>query len=173
MADEQQPPSNGQSNGQEQEEQQPGPVPYERFKALTEQHKTLKAQWDRAEAAAQKAKELELKEQQKWQKLYEERESELSKERQERLKLRVALVKGVSSEAIDDFINRLRGDTEEDLIKDADKLLAFYKPAESAGRQAPGVPPSRGSRPARLEIEGMTPAQIREHKEALYKQAQS
>lgn len=168
MADEQQ--QQGQSNGQEQEEQQPGPVPYERFKALTEQHKTLKAQWDRAEAAAQKAKELELKEQQKWQKLYEERESELRNERLTNARLRVATTKGLPPELID----RLQGGTEEELAADADKLLSLFKPAaESAQRQAPGVPPSRGSRPARLEIEGMTPAQIREHKEALYKQAQS
>lgn len=167
MADEQQ--QQGQSNGQEQEEQQPGPVPYERFKALTEQHKTLKAQWDRAEAAAQKAKELELKEQQKWQKLYEERESELRNERLTNARLRVATTKGLPAELID----RLQGGTEEELAADADKLLSLFKPAESAGRQAPGVPPSRGSKPARLEIEGMTPAQIREHKEALYKQAQS
>lgn len=146
----------------------PGPVPYERFKEINDQFKTLKADWDKAQKSAQTAKETELKEQQKWQKLYEEREAELSREKQTNTRLRVATTKGLPA----DLVDRLQGSTEEELSADAEKLLALFKPAAEDKAKAPGVPPSRGSKPARLDMSTMTPAQIREHKDALYQQAQ-
>lgn len=168
MADEQQQqPANSQppaATGQQQPE--PGPVPYERFKELADQHKALRSEWDKAQKAAQAAKEKELQEQQKWEQLYKERETELAKERQVNARLRVATTKGLPAELID----RLQGGTEEELAADADKLLALITPAEQQ-RQTPGVPPSRGSKPARLDISSMTPEEIRKNSDTLYRQA--
>jgi hypothetical protein len=163
MADEQQ-------QQEQSQEEQPGPVPYERFKKVNDEFKTLKSEWDKAQKAAQAAKEKELTEQQKWQKLAEERESDLIRERNEKLRMKVALAKGLPPELID----RLRGDDEEALTQDADSLLSLFKPAaEAAIPKTPGVPPSRGSKPAKLDMSTMTPAQIREHKDKLYAQSQS
>lgn len=168
MADEQQQqPANGQQPAANSQPE-PGPVPYERFKEVNETAKQLQARLAKFEADQKAQQEKILKEQQNYQKLFEEREAELKTERTNNLRMKVALSKGLPAELID----RLRGDDEESLVKDADSLLSLFKPAEQP-RQAPGVPPSRGGKPARLDIEGMTPAQIREHKEALYRQAQS
>lgn len=168
MADEQQQPANGQQPAANSQ-QEPGPVPYERFREVNETAKQLQARLAKFEADQKAQQEKILKEQQNYQKLFEEREAELKTERTNNLRMKVALSKGLPAELID----RLRGDDEESLVKDADSLLSLFKPAEPAQRQAPGVPPSRGGKPAKLDIEGMTPAQIREHKEALYRQAQS
>ncbi len=169
MADEQQQqPANSQQPAANSQQEQPGPVPYERFKEVNEQLKTFKTELEKFQKAAQTAKEKELTEQQKWEQLFKERDAELSKERLTNARLRVATTKGLPAELVD----RLQGATEEELAADAEKLLSLIKPVEQP-RQTPGVPPSRGGKPARLDIDGMTPAQIREHKEALYKQSQS
>ena len=168
MADEQQPANNGQqptANSQ----QEPGPVPYERFKEVNETAKQLQARLAKFEADQKKAEESTLKEQQKWEQLFKERDAELSKERTNNLRMKVALEKKLPAKLID----RLQGATEEELAADADALLSLMAPAATEAPRAPGVPLSRGSKPARLDIDGMTPAQIREHKEALYRQAQS
>lgn len=173
MADEQQTNvANGQppaANGQQQQQEPPGPVPYERFREVNETAKQLQARLAKYEADQKTAKDKELAEQQKWQKLYEERETELAKERQANARLRVATTKGLPAELID----RLQGGTEEELAADADKLLALIKPAEQQQqRQTPGVPPSRGSKPARLDINSMTPEEIRKNRTNLWNQEQ-
>lgn len=167
MADEQQ-PVQSQQPGQGQPAQEPGPVPYERFKEVNDQFKALKSEWDKAQAAQKAAKDKELAEQQKWQKLYEEREAELKNERTANLKMKVALSKGLPSELID----RLRGDDEESLGKDADALLALIKPAAAESPKGPGIPPSRGSQPARLDLSKMTPEEIRKNRATLWSQQQ-
>lgn len=169
MADEQQPATNGQQPAASSQQEQPGPVPYERFKEVNETAKQLQTRLAKFEADQKAQQEKLLKEQQNYQKLFEEREAELKAERTNNLKMKVALAKGLPASLID----RLRGEDEESLAKDADALLALIKPAEPEAPKAPGVPPSRGGKPARLDMSAMTPAEIRQHKEALYKQAQS
>lgn len=162
LAEPQVPPTQpqGQQGGQE-----PGPVPYERFREVNEQLKQLKAAQEKADAAAKASKEKELAEQQKWQQLYEQRESELKAERTRNLKMQVALAKGLPA----DLIDRLQGDDAESIGKDADTLLQFIKPAA-----APGVPPAgRNSKPARLDLSNMSPEEIRKNAPALYKQGVS
>jgi hypothetical protein len=144
---------------------QPGPVPYERFREVNEKLRQLSAAQEKAEATAKAKSEKELQEQQKWQELYQARENELKAERTRNLKMQVALQKGLPA----DLIDRLQGDDAEAIAKDADTLLQFIKPAT-----APGVPPgNRNSQPARLDINNMTPEEIRKHAGSLLKQSQT
>lgn len=131
----------------------PGPVPYERFKEVNEQLKTLQAQMLKVEAEQKKAKEKELADTQQWKTLAEQREAELKAERLARLRLETAGKKGIPV----DLVDRLRGETAEEMEADAESLLAFLKPKEG-----PGVPPpgSKGA-PAVLDFSKMTPEEIR------------
>lgn len=167
MADEQQ-PTQSQQPGQGQPAQEPGPVPYERFKEVNETAKQLQARLAKYEADQKAAKDKELADQQKWQKLYEEREAELRNERTTNLKMKVALAKGLPAALID----RLRGDDEESLGKDADALLELLKPAAAESPKGPGIPPSRGSQPARLDLSRMTPEEIRKNRTTIWSQQQ-
>lgn len=141
---------------------QPETIPFARFAEVNQKAKALEKQLADIQAADKKRKDAELSELEKWQKTAAEHESALKAERLNNAKLRVAQQKGLPA----DLVDFLTGDTEEAITATADKLLQFVtKPV------APGVPPSRGAQPARLDINSMTPAQIREHKSALQKQA--
>lgn len=146
-----------------QGEGQPGPVPYERFREVNERVKTYEARLARIEAERKAAEERAAAEQGQWQQLAETRAKELETERLNNTRLRIAAQKGIPA----DLVGRLQGDNEEAISADADKLLAFLKPATG-----PGVPPpSRNGQPARLDIESMTPAQIRAERSKLWGQA--
>lgn len=171
MADEQtksseqpqaQPQGNQQPNAQMQE---PGPVPYERFKQINDQLQQLRAAQDKADAAAKASREKELAEQQKWQQLYEQRELELKSERLTNARLRISASKGLPA----DLIDFLQGDSEETITANAEKLLQFI--AKPAAPAAPGVPPgNRNAQPARLDVNNMTPEEIRKNAAKLYGQ---
>lgn len=143
----------------------PGPVPYERFKEVNDQYQTLKSRLEALEKKEKETNEEALKKQGEWQKLAEQREAELKAERVERLRLDVALRKGLPVE----LAARLQGETAEALEKDADVLLPLLilKP------KSPGVPPGGpGGKPAgALDLASMTPAQIREKSADILKQA--
>lgn len=148
---------------QSNEQQQPAPVPYDRFHKVNEEAKGLKAKLAEYEQAEQKRKEAELSEAQKWQKAAQENEAALKAERLTNAKLKIAAQKGLPA----DLVDRLHGDNEEALAADADKLLQFVT------KPAPGVPPSRGGQPARLDINSMTPEEIRKNAPALMQQARN
>lgn len=141
----------------------PGPVPYERFKEVNDGYNALKTRLEALEKKEKEAAEEALKKQGEWQKLAEQREAELKAERVERLRLDVALRKGLPVE----LAARLRGETADALEKDADALLPLLKP------KSPGVPPGGpGGKPAgALDLASMTPAQIREKSADILKQA--
>lgn len=142
--------------------EQPGPVPYDRFREVNERARTLETQLAKIETDRKAEADKTSAEQGKWQQLAEARETELKAEKLTNLRLKVAAAKGIPA----DLVDRLRGDDRAAMEKDADALLAFLKP--TAG---PGVPPpSRNGQPARLEIENMTPAQIRENAGRLWTQ---
>lgn len=151
----------GQQGGQE-----PGPVPYERFKQVNEQYKALERKLAALEDADKKRKDAELSELEKWQKTAAEREADLVKERLANAKLRVINDKKLPAD-LEEF---LTGNTPEELAEKADKLLQFVgKPVT-----APGVPPAgRNSKPARLDLSSMSPEEIRKNAGALYKQGVS
>lgn len=141
------------SDGSGQQQQQPGPVPYERFKAVNDQLVQMRAEVAKIQDEQKKAAEKELADQQKWEQLYKQRESELQAERAARTRLEIATRKGLPV----DLATRLQGETAEEIEADADALLKFLKPATG-----PGVPPSGGGTPPRaINLDTMSPAEIR------------
>lgn len=126
-------------------------VPYTRFKEVNDQLKALKAQI--AALNGEKAQEAQTKT------TLEQRlaalEGDLNRERAEKQRLKIATDKKLPVE----LASRLIGETEEELAADADRLLALLKPATPT---SPGVPPSGGGqRRATLDLNSMTPAEIR------------
>ena len=136
---------------------EPGPVPYARFKEINDEAKTLKQRLDAFEAEQKTAKEKELVEQKKWQDLYENTTKELATEKQNNLRLKVASSKGLPIELVD----RLRGETEEEITKDADGLLSLLK-VDTTKRS--GIPPIKGNGdPLKFDFASESdPAKIRE-----------
>lgn len=131
----------------------PGPVPYERFAEINKRAKEAETRLQALEAERKAAEEKNLAEQNKYKELYEKREQELAAERLRNTRQQVAMQKGIPA----DLVDRLQGASAEELTADADRLLAFIKPATG-----PGVPPApRAAQPGTLELDKMTPAQIR------------
>lgn len=142
--------------GQQQSQggqQQPGPVPYERFKEVNEQLKALQTQLAQLQEGEKKRKEKEAADQGQWQKLAEQKDAELKVEKLARLRLEVATKKGIPA----DLAGRLQGDTAEAMEKDADAMLQFVKPKEG-----PGVPPAgKGGSATPLDLSKMSAEEVR------------
>ncbi len=126
-------------------------VPYARFQEVNNKYNALKQQV----TALTGEKEQQVAAQQTLEQRLAAIEGDLTKERHTNARLQVASAKKLPAELAD----RLRGETQEELSADADRLLAFLKPASG-----PGVPPTGGSgtasKPA-VDLSKMTPAQIR------------
>lgn len=118
------PPANG---GEEEKT-----VPYDRFKQVNDQLKTLQAELSQYQAQQKADAEKRLVDEKKWQELAEKREQELKEERTARLRLDVTLRSGLPAE----FAGRLVGTTEQELLADAEKVKGFIKPT------TPGTPPA-------------------------------
>ena len=133
----------------------PGPVPYDRFKQVNDALVASQKRLEKLEADQKKAADKDAADKGEWEKLAKQHEAELAKERTARLRLEVAGRKGIPV----DLVDRLKGETAEDMEKDADSLLAFLKPKEG-----PGVPPpaKRPGAPAETDLSKLTPAQVRE-----------
>jgi hypothetical protein len=132
---------------------------------VNDKAKTLETRLAELENGQKTAQEAALKEQNKYKELYEQREKELKAEKTNNLRLRVATSKGLPMELVD----RLRGETEDDMTKDADALLAFLKPAEP--KTPPGVPPLKlGTGASQIDFSTETDAaKIREAYDKLNK----
>lgn len=131
----------------------PGPVPYDRFREVNEQLKETQKKLTRIEAAQRTADDKLAADKGEWEKLARQHEAELKAERTARLRLEVAGKKGIPV----DLVDRLKGDTVEEMEADADSLLAFLKPKESKG-----IPPAgKSSTPPATDFSKMTPAEIR------------
>jgi len=142
----------------------PGPVPYERFKEVNERAKAMENRLAQIEADAKARQEKELAEQQKWQELAQARERELKQLQSEQMRMRAASSKNLPL----DLADRLRGDTEDEIAEDADRLLSFIQANQPQPQSGPGVPPaSRNGQATRLDITKMTPEEIRKNKQAL------
>lgn len=138
------------------EESSPAPtaqqeaVPYARFKQVNDELRALRAQLAQLtgerEQHQQAAQTLEAR--------LAALENERNQERAARQRLEIATAKGLPLVLAD----RLHGDTPEALEQDAERLLAVL---QSANR--PGVPPpTYSSRPAALDLNAMSPEQIRQ-----------
>ncbi len=144
-------------------EPEPKTVPYERFKEVNDKandlEKRLKAIEDEKKAADEKA----LKDKEDFKTLYEQEQEKNKAKESELLRLRVAQKKGLPA----DLVDRLKGETEQELEADADKLLTFVDTSKS-----PGNPPRKlGGGPTTLNIADMTPEDIRKNADRLMEQA--
>ncbi len=102
-----------------------------RFKELNTRAQTAEQQLTTIKADEQKKNEEALKEQNKWKELYEGSEKNLNTEKSNYLRLKILTAKILPDESKEllTLIDRLRGDTAEDIEKDADSLLSLVKPA--------------------------------------------
>ncbi len=159
-----------QQDGQQGQQQTPGPVPYERFKQVNDALREMQERLAQVEEERKEAEERELKEKEDWKTLAEKREAEeicrrFAAERLARLRLQVATMKGIPVAMAD----RLRGETEEELLKDADVLLPLLRPVEG-----PGVPPAgRGGQAQKFDLTTMSPEEIRKNRAAILAQMRS
>lgn len=101
-------------------------------KALKAEREAAKAARKEAEALQAKVKEFEDRDKSELDKLAEraaEAEGEAYSANQQALKLRVAYSKGLPMELVD----RLQGNSEEEVAEDADRLLKLVRPEPGAG----------------------------------------
>lgn len=142
---------------------EPGPIPYARFKEVNDQLQDLRHKEAQREAAEKAANDKRLADEKKWEELAATRDAELKTERLQRLRLEVALKKGLPPE----LAARLTGETPEQLEKDAEALLPLLKP------RSPGVPPGGGDgQPAKtFDLSKMTPEEIRKSRGELFQAA--
>lgn len=126
-------------------------VPYTRFKQVNDELKQLKEKLSALTGEREQQTQAQTTLEQRLAALEQERNTERAK----RERLEVATRNKLPPELAD----RLQGATREELEADADRLLAFIKPATG-----PGVPPpGSGSRPpAGFDMVGKSPAEIRE-----------
>jgi hypothetical protein len=116
------------------------------------------------DAADKAANEKRLTDEKKWEELATSKDNELKAERVSRLRLEVAMKKGLPPE----LAARLTGETQEQLEKDADALLPLLK------ARSPGVPPGGGDGlpPKTFDLSKMTPEEIRKNRPAIFQAGQ-
>lgn len=102
-----------------------------RFKELNTRAQTAESKLSELEKAEQKKTEDALKEQNKWQELHNAKEAELNKTKIDLLRLKTLTGKILPDEQKDllKLVDRMRGDTEDEITKDVEELLAFIQPA--------------------------------------------
>lgn len=127
----------------------PDPVPYDRFKAVNDENKTLKDQL----AALQAKEEAGKTDLEKLTERLTALEGDLTKERQQNLKMQVAQEKGIPP----NLVNRLQGSTREELEADAATLAGYLKAPESPGVRT--IP--RGGQATTFDLAGKSPEEIR------------
>lgn len=110
-----------------------------RFKELNTAKQTAEQRLKEIEDKEKEATEASLKEQNKWKELYDTSQKELSAQKLNNLRLNVATSKGLPFE----LIERLRGETEEEITKDADTLLELVKVNNTQTPPRRGIPPAQ------------------------------
>jgi len=143
-------------------EQEPKVIAYDRFKEVNEKATKLQLQLDEIEKQRKTEEEKKLADQKQWQELAELKEKELKTKDAELLRLKIAHQKDLPFELID----RLKGETEDEISADVDRLLEYIKPEDPKG-----IPPrKKGGQPDVLDFKTMTPEEIRKNAEKLLKQ---
>ena len=135
---------------------EPGPIPYSRFKEVNDALAQVRDELNKLKTAQETEKQKKLADEGKWKELAEQRERDLNAERTERLRLKVAGLKGIPAE----FADRIKGATEEEMMADADKVKGLLKPTEGPG--VPGTTNAGGTTTSLKDIKDMTPAEVRE-----------
>ena len=131
------------AEGQEETTTEGAPKPSETVDYWKKRARENEAKAKANAAAAQRLAEFEESQKSEAQKLQEARdaaERRASEAERANLRYRVAVTKQLPPELVD----RLRGDTEEEMSADADSLLALVKPAapsyDGGGRTTAGAP---------------------------------
>ena len=162
MADEQQEtPQEPQAEQEAPQEQEARSVPYERFTEVLGRAKEAEKRLAALEEASRAQEEAGKSEIEKLTERLSALESAEKEARDRARRLEVAGKKGIPT----DLVDRLRGESVEELEQDADALLAFLKSPEG-----PGTPPASRRKKEPLDISRMTPGQIRENKDKLWGQ---
>ena len=137
----------------------PKMIPYERFSEVNKKLRDLEAAEEKRIADEKAKKQKKLEDEKEFKTLYEDTVAEFDDFKKENLRIKVAYKKGLPEEAI----NRLVGETEEELEADAEKLLEILNVEPKKG-----VPPrNRKGNPKVLDVKSMTPEEIRKNKSEL------
>lgn len=145
-------------------EGKPGPIPYERFKEINEKAAKLEQEVKKFQEAEKKREEAAQAEEGKWKELYEKRDAEYKQLETRQAKIEAAAELGLPLELVD----RLKGETSEEIRKDAESMLDFLKPQEG-----PGVPfrKRHSNPPDVLDLNKMTAEEIRKNQERIKNQS--
>ena len=136
---------------------------HRRFKELNDRAKQAEDSLAQIQQAKEEADKASLEEQQRFEDLYKQTQTELESERTENLRLKVVAQSKIDPELID-FV---KGTTEEEMLASIETLKKHLKPATG-----PGVPaPSKAGQPSDLDISNMTPEEIRKNSRKLLDQA--
>jgi len=137
-----------------------------RFKQLFARTKSAEEKLSKLTAAQEAAETKALQDQEKWKELADKKSKELdelaAKTRAAELssmKSRIALSVGLTDP---DIIERLVGDTEDDIKADAEKMLAKLGNQSAPSGNAGGIPPGTGTGFTGIDISQMTPKELRE-----------
>lgn len=135
-------------------------VPKQRFDEINGELKEIKGQYEKMLAAQKQREEEDLKKREEWKTIAETREKELTASQVENMRLRVAMEKGLPS----DLVDRLQGNTLEDISADAEKLLPLIAPEKRKST----VPPLKtgGEHQPVFDLKGKSPKEIREARAA-------
>lgn len=148
------------------------PIPYDRFQEVIVERNAVKRSLDEltAQHTALTAERGTLAEQLKAEQdkalaSVAELSAKLATAEHDRLRVRVAVGAGLPL----DLADRLQGKDEAELKADAARIAPLLKPL------SPGVPlpAPAGSQPVKLDLDSMTPAQIREKRAELFKASQT
>ena len=144
----------------ENEKNTPKDVPYDRFKELVDKNKDLVDRLTKIETDKKEADEKQAKEDGKFEELFNSEKTRATNAESELLKFQVGTEKGLPAT----LIARLTGSTAEELGADADQLLELV--SVDGKVITPSANPRR-SQSKILDIDGMSPAEIRENKQKL------
>lgn len=133
----------------------PGPVPYDRFKAVNDEKKKLETDLAALKAQLQSQQESGKTELEKLTSDFGALKTQLEQEKQQRLRLEIASKKGVPVE----LAARLMGSTAEEMEADAERIRAYLKPAEGPGNPPPKKPGE--GRTVGFDLAGKSPEEIR------------
>ena len=134
-------------------------IPKERFDEVNNKLKEVEGQLSDLVKQNKDRETKELEKREEWKTLAEKRAQEIEATKIENLRLRVAHEKGIPAAMVD----RLKGETLEDIQADAEALIPLLVPKEipsSVPRLKPGEPAGT------FDPKGKTPAEIREARQA-------
>lgn len=133
-----------------------------RFKELTQRAKTAEEKLAQLQKEREEIEKKKLEEEKNFQELYKKAEEAAKQLEAENKRLKIAYKKGLPPT----LIERMRGETEEDMEKDADELLALI--GDVTKRGVP--PPPRGGATQKVDLSTeQDPEKIRKYVKELTK----